>query len=77
MNRRRDQLIGTKEQLYVIEQKFNGIADGAMQQMNGKSYPPPFEQQGRTIIKIGANASKETSNIEDRIIEKEHQAHRT
>jgi hypothetical protein len=49
--------------------KFNGTAKQAIQQIRNKDYSLPFEQHGRKIIKIGANVSKETRNIEEWIIE--------
>ena len=69
INGRIDLLIGTKDYLYIIELKFNGTAEQAMEQIHNKEYSLPFEQQGRTIIKIGANVSPETRNIEKWIIE--------
>ena len=69
INGRIDLLIGTKEYLYIIELKFDGTAAEAMAQINNKVYSLPFEQDGRTVIKIGANVSRETRNIEDWIIE--------
>ena len=69
INGRIDLLIGTKEFLYIIELKFNGTAAEAMEQINNKEYSLPFEQQNRTIIKIGAKVSRETRNIENWIVE--------
>ena len=69
LNGRIDLLIGTKEYLYIIELKFNGTAQQAIQQINDKEYSLPFEQQERKIIKIGANVSTKTRNIENWIIE--------
>ena len=69
LNGRIDLLIGTKEYLYIIELKFNGTAQQAIQQINNKEYSLPFEQQERKIIKIGANVSTKTRNIENWIIE--------
>ncbi len=69
INGRIDLLIGTKEYLYIIELKFDGTAAEAMAQINNKVYSLPFEQEERTVIKIGANVSRETRNIEDWIIE--------
>ena len=69
MNGRIDLLIGTKEYLYIIKLKFNGSAQEAMQQINNKDYSLPFEQQDRTIIKIGANVSPRTRNIDNWTIE--------
>lgn len=69
MNGRIDLLIGTKEYLYIIKLKFNGSAQEAMEQINSKDYPLSFEQQNRTIIKIGANVSPRTRNIDNWTIE--------
>lgn len=69
INGRIDLLVGTKEYLYIIELKFNGTAQQAIQQINNKEYSLPFEQQERKIIKIGANVSTKTRNIENWIIE--------
>ncbi len=69
INGRIDLLIGTKEFLYIIELKFDGTAAEAMAQINNKEYSLPFELQNRTIIKIGANVSRDTRNIENWIIE--------
>ncbi len=68
INGRIDLLIGTKDYLYIIELKFDGTAQLAMEQINDKEYSLPFEQQNRKIIKIGANVARETRNIEEWII---------
>ena len=64
-----DLLIGTKEYIYIIELKFNGSARQAIEQIEQKDYSLPFETDGRRIIKIGANISHKTRNIEEWIIE--------
>ena len=69
INGRIDLLIGTKDYLYIIELKFNGTAEQALEQIHNKEYSLPFEQEGRTIIMIGANVSPETRNIEKWVIE--------
>lgn len=69
LNGRIDLLIGTKDYLYIIELKFDGSAEQAINQINAKEYSLPFEQDGRKIIKIGANVSPQTRNIEKWIIE--------
>lgn len=68
-NGRIDLLIGTKDYIYIIELKFGGTAQEAIEQINNKQYSLSFEQQGRAIIKIGTNISRETRNIEDWLIE--------
>lgn len=64
-----DLLIGTKEYIYIIELKFNGSARQAIEQIEQKDYSLPFETDSRRIIKIGANISHKTRNIEEWIIE--------
>ena len=68
-NGRIDILIGTNDYIYIIELKFNATAQEAMEQIENKDYALPFATDGRQIIKIGANVSKETRNIEEWIIE--------
>ena len=67
-NGRIDILIGTNDYIYIIELKFNATAQEAIEQIEEKDYSLPFATDGRQIIKIGANVSKETRNIEDWII---------
>jgi hypothetical protein len=63
-------LIGTDKYIYIIELKFEGSADEAMKQIVSKDYALPFATDGREIVRIGANVSKETRNIEEWVIEK-------
>ena len=65
-----DLLIGTDKYIYIIELKFEGSAEEAMKQIVSKDYALPFATDGREIIRIGANVSKETRNIEEWVIEK-------
>ncbi len=67
-NGRIDLLIGTKDYIYIIELKFNGTAQEAIEQIENKDYALPFAAEGREIIKIGANVSIKTRNIEEWII---------
>ena len=64
-----DLLIGTSEYVYIIELKFEGTAEEALAQINEKQYSLPFAVENRKIVKIGANVSKETRNIEKWIVE--------
>ena len=65
-----DLLIGTDKYIYIIELKFEGSAEEAMKQIVSKDYALPFAADGREIVRIGANVSKETRNIEQWVIEK-------
>jgi hypothetical protein len=60
-----DLLIGTDKYIYIIELKFEGSAEEALYQIQSKDYALPFTTDGREIIRIGANVSKETRNIEE------------
>lgn len=63
-----DLLIGTDQYIYIIELKFDGSAEEALAQINVKDYALPFATDGRTIVKIGANVSKETRNVDEWVI---------
>ena len=65
-----DLLIGTDKYIYIIELKFEGSAEEALHQIQSKDYALPFATDGREIVRIGANVSKETRNIEQWVIEK-------
>jgi hypothetical protein len=64
-----DLLIGTDQYIYIIELKFEGSAEEALAQIKNKDYTLPFATDGRKIVKIGANVSKETRNVDEWIIE--------
>lgn len=59
-----DLLIATEKYIYVIELKLDGSAEEALAQINEKDYALPFTADGRKIIKIGANITSATRNIE-------------
>lgn len=63
-----DLLIRTDKYIYVMEFKYNGSAQEAMDQIESKEYPLPFAMDSRTIIKVGVNFSGETRNIDNWII---------
>ena len=59
-----DLLIATEKYIYVIELKLDGSAEEALAQINEKDYSLPFTADGRKVIKIGANITSATRNIE-------------
>lgn len=63
-----DLLVRTDKYIYVMEFKYNGSAQEAMDQIESKDYPLPFSMDSRTIIKVGVNFSGETRNIDNWII---------
>jgi hypothetical protein len=63
-----DLLVGTDRFVYIIELKFEGSAEDALAQIESRDYALPFATDGREIVKIGANVSKETRNIESWVL---------
>ncbi len=59
-----DMVVKTDDYTYVFEFKFDKSAQEALQQIDTKEYMIPFTADGRQIVKIGVNFSKETKNIE-------------
>ena len=64
-----DLLIATDKYVYVIELKLDGSAEEALAQINERDYALPFTADGRKIIKIGANITSATRNIERWVVE--------
>ena len=64
-----DLLIGTDKYVYIIELKLDGSAEEALAQINAKDYALPFSIGERKVVKIGANVTGETRNLERWIIE--------
>lgn len=63
-----DMVLQTPKYCYVIEFKFDGSAQDALNQISSKGYVLPFVLTGQQVIRIGINISKETRNIESHII---------
>ena len=64
-----DLLVGTDKYVYVIELKLDGSAEEALAQINEKDYALSFTADGRKVIKIGANITSATRNIERWVVE--------
>lgn len=64
-----DMLIKTDELIYVIELKYDGSAQDAIDQINERRYDLKFKSDSRRIIKIGVNFSSSSRTIQDWIIE--------
>ena len=64
-----DLLIKTDQYIYVVELKHEGSAEEALSQINAKDYILPFTQDSRQLIKIGANISRETRNLDRWVVE--------
>lgn len=66
---RADAVVKTKEHIFVFEFKLNGSAEEALKQIDEKGYLIPYKLDGRNLVKVGVNFSKETRNIERYIID--------
>ena len=64
-NGRIDMLVKTRDYIYILEFKLDKSADEALRQIEEKEYAKPFENDGRTIYKIGVNFSTETRRIDE------------
>lgn len=64
-----DLLVGTDKYVYIIELKHDGTAEEALAQINSKDYALPFATDGREVVKIGANITSETRNLERWVVE--------
>jgi hypothetical protein len=64
-----DLLVRTDKYVYIIELKHDGSAEEALAQINSKDYALPFTVDSRKVIKIGANVSKETRNIDSWLVD--------
>lgn len=61
---RADAVVKTPDYLYVFEFKLEGTAEAALAQIDEKGYLIPYTADGRKLVKVGVNFSKETRNIE-------------
>jgi hypothetical protein len=64
-----DLLVGTDKYIYIVELKLDGSAEEALAQINEKDYVLPFTSDGHKVIKIGANITSATRNIERWVVE--------
>lgn len=60
-----DMVVKASDYNYVFEFKFDKSAKDALGQIDTKEYLLPFATEGKHLIKVGVNFSKETRNIDD------------
>ena len=60
---RADAVVKTKDCIYVFEFKLNGTAEEAIQQIDSNGYLIPYQLDGRKLVKVGVEFSKEERNI--------------
>ena len=51
-----------------MELKYDGSAEEALRQIDDKGYALPWQADGRTVIKVGANFSSSLRRIEKWIV---------
>lgn len=61
---RMDLMLRTRRFIYIFELKTDGSVEEAMEQIEAKRYALPYAGEGKKIIKIAANYSSRTNNIE-------------
>jgi hypothetical protein len=65
---RADAVAKTKNHIYVFEFKLAGSAEEALKQIDDKGYLIPYQLDGRKIVKVGVDFSKEKRNINHFIV---------
>ena len=68
---RMDMVLDGTKAIYIIEFKYGGTAQEALDQINEKEYALPYQNSlnPKPIVKVGVNISPETRNIDSWIIE--------
>jgi len=66
---RADAVVHTPAAIYVFEFKLDGSAEDALKQIDEKGYLIPYALDGRKLVKVGVNFSKETRNVDRYIVE--------
>ena len=64
-----DAVVKTDDYVYVFEFKLDHTAQEAIDQINSKDYPLPFEADGRKLFKIGVSFSSKTKRIQEWIVD--------
>lgn len=63
-NGRMDVMLRTRRFIYVFELKTDGSVANAMDQIEDKGYARPYAHSGKTVIRIAANYSTKSNNID-------------
>lgn len=65
---RADAVVKTKDSVFVFEFKLNGSAEDALKQIDEKGYLIPYKLDGRNLVKVGVNFSKESRNVDEYLL---------
>ena len=66
---RSDAVVWTKDIIYIFEFKLDSTALKALEQINSKEYAISYKNDGKKIVKIGANFSSEKKNLTNWVVE--------
>ena len=66
---RADVVVKMTDAIYVLEFKYDGTAQEALAQINGKGYAIPYEADHRRVVKVGVNFDSATRTIGDWMVE--------
>ncbi|ADV43938.1 ATP-binding protein [Bacteroides helcogenes] len=66
---RADAVVKTKDSIYAFEFKLDGSAEEALKQIDDRGYLIPYTLDGKRLVKVGVNFSKETRNVDRYIVE--------
>lgn len=66
---RADAVVKTKDIVYVFEFKLNGTAEDALKQIDEKGYLIPYTLDGKRLVKVGVDFSKEKRNVDRFVVE--------
>lgn len=66
---RADAVVKTQNAIYAFEFKLNGTAEEALKQIDDKGYLIPYTLDGKRLVKVGVNFSKETRNVDKYIVQ--------
>lgn len=66
---RADAVVKTHDYIYVFEFKLDGGAEEALKQIDEKGYLLPYVKDGRKLLKVGVDFSKEARNIGNWMVE--------
>jgi hypothetical protein len=65
---RADAVVKTRDTIYVFEFKLNGTAEEAIRQIDDKGYLIPYRLDGRKLVKVGVEFSREERNLSRYIV---------
>lgn len=68
---RADAVVYLPNAIFIFEQKYDGTAEVAIQQIDDKGYLIPYSAEGKRLFKIGVNFDSDQRTITNWIIKEE------